>query len=50
MRWQYQVSNADAHTSELTEAYRLNFTLAGVSSATEPVCGTATASRTCDIP
>ena len=50
MRWQYQVSNADAHTAELTEAYRLNFTLAGISATNAPVCGTATASRTCDVP
>jgi bla regulator protein blaR1 len=45
MRWRYRV-----HDGELTAAYRLTFTLAGVSSSPASICATATASRTCDGP
>jgi TonB family protein len=48
MRWRYLVH--DGEGSELTAAYRLTFSLAGVSSSPASICATATASRTCDGP
>jgi len=48
MHWRYRVADGDA--TQLTAAYRLTFSLAGVSSTPASVCATATASRTCEQP
>jgi TonB family protein len=46
MRWRYKVEDGDP--SHLSAAYRLTFSLAGVSSSPASVCANATASRTCE--
>jgi len=48
MRWRYNFTGSTAPPPETAVSYRLNFSLAGVSSAITSVCATATASRTCE--
>lgn len=48
MHWRYPVQ--EGHGREPTVAYRLSFSLTGVSSQPASICATATASRTCNDP
>jgi len=48
MRWRYNDTGTTSSSPQMAVSYRLNFSLAGVSSAITSVCATATASRTCE--
>jgi hypothetical protein len=47
MAWRFECRTACGRSGESDAAFRLNFTLAGVSTTEAPVCANSTASRTC---